>query len=72
MTANKYSNVRAAICWNVELAELARQHNNANGLCIPARFISLEEVMDIVKAFVGTEFEGGRHERRVNKIKITE
>ena len=68
MTANKYKKVRAALCWNEELAVLAKQHNNANIVCIPARFISKEEALQIVKYFIQTEFEGGRHERRVNKI----
>ena len=68
MTANKYKNVRAALCWNEELAVLAKQHNNANIVCIPARFISKEEALQIVKSFIQTGFEGGRHERRVNKI----
>ena len=68
MTANKYKNVRAALCWNEELAVLAKQHNNANIVCIPARFISKEEALKIVKSFIQTRFEGGRHERRVNKI----
>ena len=70
MTANKYKNVRAALCWNEELAVLAKQHNNANIVCIPARFISKEEALQIVKSFIQTGFEGGRHEKRVNKIKI--
>ena len=68
MTANKHAGVRAALCWNVELAELARQHNNANVLCIPARFVSYEEALAMVEAFIGTPFEGGRHERRVEKM----
>ena len=68
MTANKYKKVRAALCWNEELAVLAKQHNNANIICIPARFISKEEALQIVKSFIQTGFEGGRHERRVNKI----
>ena len=68
MTANKYKKVRAALCWNEELAVLAKQHNNANIDCIPARFISKEEALQIVKSFIQTGFEGGRHERRVNKI----
>ena len=71
MTANKYQNVRAALCWNKEIAELARQHNNANIVSIPARFVSLHECLDIVSTFVATSFEGGRHERRVEKIKIS-
>ena len=68
MTANKHKKVRAALCWNEELAVLAKQHNNANIVCIPARFISKEEALQIVKSFIQTGFEGGRHERRVNKI----
>ena len=68
MTANKHKKVRAALCWNEELAVLAKEHNNANIVCIPARFISKEEALKIVKSFIKTGFEGGRHERRVNKI----
>jgi len=68
ITANKHQGVRAALCWNKEVAALARQHNNANIVCIPARFVSVEEAKEIVKTFLTTEFEGGRHEGRVNKI----
>ena len=68
MTANKHKKVRAALCWNQEIAMLAKQHNNANVVCIPARFISKEETLKIVNSFIETNFEGGRHERRVNKI----
>ena len=68
MTANKYKNVRAALCWNKELAQLGRTHNDANIVCIPARFITKEEAVEIVKTFVHEEFEGGRHQRRVEKI----
>ena len=68
MTANKYQKVRAALCWSEEIAKLAKQHNNANVVCIPARFISKKEALQIVKSFIDTKFEGGRHERRVNKI----
>lgn len=68
MTVNKYPNVRCALCWNVELAQLARQHNNANMIALPARFIPEELALDIVRAFLSTDFEGGRHERRVEKI----
>jgi ribose 5-phosphate isomerase B len=68
MTANKHQGVRAAICWNEELAERARSHNNANILCIPARYISPEEAKKIVEVFFSTEFEGGRHANRVDKI----
>lgn len=70
MTANKHQGVRAALCWDTPLAELARQHNNANILALPARFISEEKAMDVLKAFFSTDFEGGRHERRVAKIAI--
>ncbi|SEC42928.1 ribose 5-phosphate isomerase B [Tenacibaculum sp. MAR_2009_124] len=68
MTANKHQGVRAALCWNNELVELTRQHNNANILTIPARFVSLQQALGFVKVFLTTEFEGGRHENRVNKI----
>ena len=68
MTANKHKKVRAALCWSEEIAKLAKQHNNANIICIPARFISKEEALKIIKSFIDTDFEGGRHERRVNKI----
>ena len=70
MTANKHQGVRAALCWTEELASLARQHNNANVLCIPARFVSQELAGKMVKIFLSTDFEGGRHERRVEKIGI--
>lgn len=70
MTANKHAGIRAAVCWNTELASLARQHNNANVLSIPSRFVSKEIATAMIKQFLGTEFEGGRHERRVNKINI--
>lgn len=68
MAANKHGLVRCALAWNVEIAQLARQHNDANVLSIPARFISDKEAYAIVDAFLETEFEGGRHERRVKKI----
>ena len=68
MTANKHEGVRAAICWNEELAELARSHNNANVLCIPARFVSQELAKKITEKFISTSFEGGRHSNRVDKI----
>lgn len=71
MTANKYMNVRSALCWTAEIAELARLHNNANVLAIPARFIGFDVAKDCVSAFVNTEFEGGRHQRRVEKISQT-
>ena len=68
MTVNKYSNVRCALCWTPEIAALARQHNNANILAMPARFIDTQTAIDIVKNFLDTDFEGGRHLRRVEKI----
>jgi len=68
MTANKHKNIRAGIAWAAELAQLTRQHNNANVLCLPARFISLEVAKACVEAFVSTAFEGGRHQTRVDKI----
>lgn len=68
MAANKHQGIRAALCWKVELASLARQHNDANILSIPARFVSAKMARQMVKTFISTEFEGGRHGRRVNKI----
>ncbi len=68
MTANKHQRVRAALCWNKEITALAREHNDANILSLPARFISLTQALDMVKTFLNTEFEGGRHERRIEKI----
>ena len=68
ITANKHQGVRAAICWTTELASLARQHNNANIVCIPARFIAIDEAKTIVNTFLTTDFEGGRHANRVDKI----
>jgi ribose 5-phosphate isomerase B len=68
ITANKHQGIRAAICWTAELASLARKHNNANILCLPARFIEFELAEEIVDTFLATEFEGGRHATRVNKI----
>lgn len=70
MTANKHANVRAALCWNVDIAALARQHNDANILVLPARFITEEDAFKVVETFFSTEFEGGRHQRRVEKINI--
>ncbi len=68
ITANKHQGIRAAICWNEELAALARQHNNANIVCIPARFVSSDLAEKILAKFLATPFEGGRHEKRVDKI----
>jgi len=70
MTANHHKKIRAALCWNNELVALARQHNDANILSIPARFISLKEALQFVDTFLNTTFEGGRHLRRVNKIPV--
>ena len=68
MAANKHQGVRSALCWNVEIAQLARLHNNANVLALPARYISVAEAQEMVKIFISTEFEGGRHAARVDKI----
>ncbi len=68
MTVNKHRGIRAALCWTEELASLARRHNNANVLAIPARFVTLEVALAMVSVFINTEFEGGRHELRVAKI----
>ena len=69
ITANKHEAIRAAVCWQKEIAELSRKHNNANIVCIPARFVSLQQAIDMVDIFLQTSFEGGgRHEVRVNKI----
>ncbi len=68
ITANKHQGIRAALCWNEELAALARQHNNANVLAIPARFVSYEVAEKMAQTFLNTDFEGGRHQNRVNKI----
>ncbi len=70
MVANKYKDIRSALCWNVEVVELARLHNNANILALPARFISKEEACKMVDVFFNTKFEGGRHLNRVKKIPI--
>ena len=70
MTANKHQNVRAALVWNTELAALARQHNNANVISIPARFVDENTAKAMVKTFLESEFEGGRHQRRVDKIPL--
>ena len=68
MTANKHQGIRAALCWEEEIASLARQHNNANILVMPARFISETKALSIVESFFSAQFEGGRHQNRVNKI----
>ncbi len=71
MTANKHQDIRAALVWNNELVALSRQHNNANILAIPARFVSLQQAQKFVEVFLMTEFEGGRHQNRVNKIPVS-
>ncbi|MDA7797419.1 ribose 5-phosphate isomerase B [Flavobacteriaceae bacterium] len=68
MTANKYQKVRAALCWTDEIVSLARQHNNANILSIPARFVSIPQAVKMVDIFISTNFEGGRHQGRIDKI----
>ncbi len=68
MTANKYQKIRAALCWNVEIVALSRQHNDANILSLPARYISIPQALAMVQTFVNTEFEGGRHQGRIDKI----
>jgi ribose 5-phosphate isomerase B len=68
MTVNKHQKVRAALCWNKEIATLARQHNDANIICIPARFTSIPQAVEMVDTFLSTDFEGGRHQNRVDKI----
>lgn len=70
MTLNKHQGIRAALCWNVELAKLARQHNNANVLVLPARFIEPTLALQIVDAFLNSDFEGGRHQRRIEKMPV--
>ena len=71
ITANKHQHIRAAICWDNELASLARRHNNANVICIPARFVALELAKEMVNTFLHTDFEGGRHAKRVDKIPVS-
>ncbi|MEY8849495.1 ribose 5-phosphate isomerase B [Psychroserpens sp. XS_ASV72] len=71
MTANKHPKVRAGLCWIKEITELTRQHNNANICCIPARYTSLQQAIQIVDTFLETEFEGGRHQNRVDKIPMS-
>jgi ribose 5-phosphate isomerase B len=68
ITANKHQNIRAGLCWNNEVAGLVRQHNDANIICIPARFVSIELAKQMIETFIRTAFEGGRHATRVNKI----
>ena len=68
MTANKHQKIRCALCWNKEIVQLAREHNDANILSLPARYISLPQALEMVQVFLNTNFEGGRHERRIEKI----
>ena len=68
MTANKHQGVRCALCWSLEITQLAREHNNANILSLPVRFISEEEAVEFAKTFLSTAFDGGRHERRISKM----
>lgn len=68
MTANKHAQIRAALCWNEEISRLARLHNDANIICLPARFVSIDEALKMVETFLKTDFEGGRHENRVKKM----
>jgi len=72
MAINKHPKVRAALCWNVEIAELARRHNDANVCSLPARFIDNTQAVNILEKFLGTEFEGGRHQKRIDKIPLPE
>ncbi|MGB6084133.1 ribose 5-phosphate isomerase B [Moheibacter sp.] len=68
MTANKHKGVRSALCWNTDIARLTRMHNNANVIALPARFVAYEYAVEMIEIFLNTEFEGGRHEKRVGKI----
>ena len=70
MTANKHQQIRSALCWNKEIVELARTHNDANILSIPSRFVTLNDAIEMVEVFIKTGFEGGRHEKRIKKIPI--
>jgi len=68
VTANKHQGIRAALCWRPEISRLAKSHNNANIICLPGRFIEISEALEILEVFLNTEFEGGRHLRRINKV----
>ena len=70
MTANKHQKVRAGICWTKEITELTRQHNDANIICIPARYTAIQQAIAMVDTFLETKFEGGRHQNRVDKIPV--
>jgi ribose 5-phosphate isomerase B len=69
-TANKHQGIRAALCWSAEISKLSRQHNNANILCLPGRFLNEAEGIEILKNFLETEFEGGRHQNRIDKVPV--
>ncbi|MBD0823314.1 MULTISPECIES: ribose 5-phosphate isomerase B [Aestuariibaculum] len=71
MTANKHQKIRAGLCWNKEIVHLIRSHNNANILCIPARFTAIQQAVEMVDVFLSTEFEGGRHQTRIDKIPVS-
>ncbi len=71
MTANKHHNIRAALCWSAEISKLSRQHNDANILSIPARFVKFKQALEIVDKFISTPFDGGRHKKRIEKIPCT-
>ena len=71
MTANKYQEVRAGLCWNKEIVHLIRHHNNANILCIPSRYTAIPQALEMVETFLNTEIEGGRHQRRIDKIPLS-
>jgi ribose 5-phosphate isomerase B len=71
MTANKHQKIRAGLCWNKEIVHLIRSHNNANILCIPARFTAIHQAVEMVDVFLNTEFEGGRHQTRIDKIPLS-
>ena len=71
MSANKHQKIRAGLCWNKEIVHLVRAHNNANILCIPARFTAIPQVIEMVDVFLNTEFEGGRHQKRIDKIPLS-
>lgn len=68
ITANRHQQIRAALCWENEIAKLSRQHNNANIICLPARFVTLDDALEMIHTFFTTDFEGGRHQKRVDKI----
>jgi ribose 5-phosphate isomerase B len=68
MTANKHAGIRAGLCWQTDVAELTRLHNDANIICIPARYVSIELAKEMIEKFMSTAFEGGRHQNRVQKI----